>query len=106
MEYVEIPMDVYLGLLEDRLEVCAARGWAGRAQRSLFHQLLELIEDSGIARENADPAYLIDNYCVNGEFIDREDFEKNPELYSSYEDWDDVCDNALFSNDSYACMQF
>ena len=50
--------------------------------------------------------YVVDNYCVNGEFISREDFEENPDWYSSYEDWDEVCDNALFSNGEYACMRF
>ena len=60
----------------------------------------------GVDPKNSSPSYIVDNYCVNGEFISREDFEANPDRYSSYDDWSDVQDNALVSNEEYACMQF
>lgn len=106
MQFVEILMDDYIQLLEERFEVCEARGWVGDAQRELFPQVLDLISEVGVDPEKSSPSYVVDNYCVNGEFISREDFEENPDWYSSYDDWDDVRDNALFSNDDYACMQF
>lgn len=106
MEYVQILMDDYIQLLEERFDVCKARGWVGDAERELFPEVLELISDAGIDPDHSAPSYVVDNYCVNGEFISRDDFEKNPDYYPSYEDWDDVCDNALVSNDNYACMSF
>ena len=106
MKYVEILMDDYIQLLEDRFEVCEARGWVGNAARILFPQILDLISEVGVDPENSSPSIVVDNYCINGEFISREDFEANPDWYPSYEDWNDVQDNALVSNNMYACMQF
>lgn len=106
MMYIQIPVDYYLDLLNDRFGVCEKRGWVGDAQRELWPQVLDLISEVGVAPEHSDPSYVVDNYCVNGEFISREDFEENPDWYPSYSDWDDVRDNALVSNDDYACMQF
>lgn len=106
MRYIQISTDYYLDLLRDRFEVCKDRGWVGDAAEALFDQMLDLIDEVGVAPENSDPSYVVDNYCVNGEFISREDFEENLDWYSSYEDWDEVRDNALFSNDEYACMRF
>lgn len=106
MRYIQIPVEDYLEMLEQRFEVCKQRGWVGDAQESLFPQVLDLIEEVGVSPENSSPSYIIDNYCVNGEFISREDFEENPDWYPSYDDWSDVQDNALVSNEEYACMQF
>lgn len=106
MKYVEILMDDYIQLLEDRFKVCEARGWVGDAARNLFPQILDLIEEVGVDPENSSPSIVVDNYCVNGEFISREDFEAHPDWYRRYEDWNYVQDNALVSNDEYACMQF
>lgn len=106
MEYVTILMDDYIQLLEERFEVCEARGWVGDAARSLFPQILDLISEVGVDADKSSPSYVVDNYCVNGEFISRKAFEANPDWYPGYEDWSDVQDNALVSNNMYACMQF
>lgn len=106
MKYIQIPVEDYLDMLENRFEVCKQRGWVGEAEESLFPQFLDIIEDAGVDPEYSSPSVVVDNYCVNGEFISREDFEKHPDLYPYYEDWDDVQDNAFISNDEFACMQF
>lgn len=106
MKYIQIPIDLYLDLLRDRFEFCKSIGLVGEAEEALFPQLLDLIDEVGIDPDNADPSYVVDNYCGNGEFISREDFEENPDWYPSYEDWDDIRENALVSNSKYACMQF
>lgn len=106
MEYVQILMDDYLQLLEERFEVCESRNWVGDAERELFPLVLDLISEVGVDPEKSAPSYLVDNFCVNGEFISREEFEEHPDWYSSYDDWDEVCDNALVSTDDYACMSF
>lgn len=79
MRYIKVLTDFYLDLLKDRFKICRDRGWVGDAAEALFDQMLDLIEEVGVDPENSDP---------------------------SYEDWDDVRDNALLSNDEYACMQF
>lgn len=106
MEYVEILMEDYLQLLEERFEVCEARNWVGDAERELFPLVLDLISEVGVDPKKSAPSYVVDNFCVNGQFISREKFEKHPEWYSSYDDWDEVRDNALVSTDDYACMSF
>lgn len=105
MDYIKIPIDLYLDLLRDRFEICKSRGWAGDAEEALFPYMLDMIEEVGVSPDYSDPSYVVDNYCINGEFIYREEFDENPDWYS-YEDWDEVCENALFSTDEYACMQF
>lgn len=106
MKFIQIPVEDYLKMLEQRFEVCKQRGWVDEMQEDLFPQVLDLIKENGVDPEKSSPSYIVDNYCVNGEFISREDFEANPDWYSSYDDWSDVQDNALVSNDEYACMQF
>lgn len=106
MEFQQIPMYIYIDLLNDRYNFVRDRfGWGNEASDALLSQLMEFIEEVGVSPENADPKFVIDNYCVNGEFICREDFDENPDWYS-YEDWDEVRENALFSTDEYACMRF
>lgn len=107
MKYQEIPMYLYIELLDDRYNFVRDKfGWGDSATDSLWPDLMEYIEQVGVPADNADPKYIVDNYCVNGEFISREDFEENLDWYSSYEDWDEVRENALISNDEYACMRF
>lgn len=106
MRYIKIPVEDYLEMLEQRFEVCKARGWVGDAEESLFHLVLDLISKVGVDPKNSSPSIVVDNYCVNGEFISRADFEANPDWYPRYDDWSDVQDNALVSNNEYACMQF
>ena len=107
MKYQEIPMYIYISLLDYRYNfVCDKFGWGNSATDSLWPALMEYIEEVGVPAENADPKYVVDNYCTNGYFISREDFEANPDWYSEYDDWSDVQDNAIVSNEEYACMQF
>lgn len=106
MKYVQILMDDYLQLLEERFEVCESCNWVGDAERELFPLVLDLISEVGVDPEKSAPSYVVDNFCVNGEFISREDFEEHPDWYSSYDDWDEVRDDALVSTDDYACMSF
>lgn len=105
MKYQEIDIDTYCDLLRDRYNECGS--WHSDAADSLFENLLDIISECGVPRENASPMYIVDNYLVNGEFVSREQFENDPEYYhGSYQSWEDVCDNAFIYNDNYACLQF
>ena len=108
MKYQEIPMYIYISLLDDRYNFVRDKfGWGDSATDSLWPALIEYIEELGVPAENADPKYIVDNYCVNGNFISREDFDADPDSYLYYGNtWQDICDNALIYNDEYACMQF
>lgn len=107
MEYQQIPMHIYIDLLDDRYNFVRDHfHWGNEASDALLPQLMEFIEEVGVSPENSDPKFVIDNYCINGEFISREQFEENPDFYSSYEDWDEVREDAIFSDNHYACMRF
>ena len=52
MRYIQIPVEDYLDMLEQRFEVCKQRGWVGKAQEELFPQILDLIEGKPFRRES------------------------------------------------------
>lgn len=108
MKTITISMDAYLDMLQNRFDTCP-EDWHGVAKDALFQQLLEMIEDDGVYLDNADPAFVVDNYLINGEFVEREEWEKTyPEMYKRYDgDWDEFCnDETILHNDDYACIQF
>lgn len=104
MILINVSFDWYAGLLEDRFEVCKKNGWTGDADESLFPTFLGYLSELQ-ELEDPDPSVVVDNYVINGEFVYRDEFEADPDLYPEYDSWDDLWDNALFANEKYACMQ-
>lgn len=97
MRTVEIDMDIYLDMLQDRFNEVQDI-WGDEASRSLFPQLLDLIEETGVNAAFSSPKQIVDNYVVNGDFRYRADY--------SPEDWESICDEALIYNNRHALMQF
>lgn len=76
--------------------------WFSDASRSLKEQLFDMIEECGVCEEST-PSIIIDNFLINGDFIDRSADIK----FKSEEVWLDYCnDNALIHNEHYACLSF
>ena len=98
---VSIPMSDYIELLEERFKT-APQDWHSEAADSLWPQYIELIEQVGPG-QNTSPSVVVDNYLVNGEFVNREEFS---ELYPEYEGgWEQFCqNNATVYNESYALI--
>lgn len=105
---VEVSMSWYLSLLEKELQKANER-WGGEASVALAPRLLELIEEVGPGK-NSDPDYIADNFVVNGEFVEKEEFKEGGNhdyFYKKYNgDWQALCDDALIYDENYACMQF
>ena len=105
MKTVKISMDLYLQLVKDRLDIAQER-WGNDASKSLMPQFLELVEAMEGEFENNDPDYVVDNFVINGEFVDRKEFEAGNYYSEKYDTWSDLCDNAVAYNDNYACINF
>ena len=102
----QIPMDIYADMLDDRFRL--AQEWLGDDKTAaLWSEYLELIKECGVSPEHADPKEVVDNYVVNSEIVSREEWERGeyPTYSTAYETWDEVCGNAIVSNDEYALMQ-
>jgi len=102
-----IPWDIYEELLDRRMgEVFDL--WGNKDLERLYPKLKELIRECPPAPEYTDPRYIIDNYLVNSEVVDRKGFTEDGEwmyYWKAYGgSWEDLCDNAVFSDDKAACM--
>lgn len=76
--------------------------WFRDASRSLKGELLDMIEQCGLGEE-ATPSSVIDNFLINGDFVDRTETDYKNDLDS----WLEYCnDNALIHNEHYACLRF
>ena len=72
--------------------------WGSDAAIALWPQALELLLESEELKQT--PSYYVDNYLVNGDFIDREENQTDAE-------WQKYCENnALIYNTEYACLNF
>ena len=105
---IEVSMDWYLGKLEEALKEANDK-WGDDATIALTPKLLELVADVGPGI-NSDPNVIADNFVVNGEFVEKEEFTKDGYYDGYYEqyngDWQALCDDALIYDENYACMQF
>ena len=96
MVKMELPLANYMEMLKDR---------AKEIGRSLY--LADELEDYLSNFDTVpEPIYLVDNYLINGEFIEREGEFGDSEWYDVYDgDWNKFCENeALFYNDEEACL--
>lgn len=76
--------------------------WFSDASISLKEQLLDMIEECGISEEET-PSAIIDNFVINGDFVDRTETDHHNNLDS----WLEYCqENAIIYNDDYACLCF
>lgn len=72
--------------------------WGSVASISLWPQALELLLESEELAQT--PSFYVDNYLVNGDFIDREENQTDGE-------WQYYCENnALVYDTKYACLNF
>lgn len=101
---IEISFDIYVEWLNQRFNEVPS-GWHSEASDELWKNFVEMLGDCPPSAQHSSPMEIVDNYLVNGDFIEREEFENTPDSYSYY-DWEDVCANALVSNEKYALMQF
>lgn len=67
---VEITMDTWLSLLENRRGLISPRGWT--IPDCVWDYAVECLKDCGPSPDPAknDPSYLVDNIAVNSEFHD------------------------------------
>lgn len=100
MVTMELPLANYMEMLKDR---------AKEIGRSLY--MADELEDYFLAVGGnvLEPMTFVDNYLINGEFVEKEEFtaEGNySELYEEYNgNWEEMCENAaIFYNDEMACL--
>lgn len=102
-----IPWDIYEDLLDRRMGEVFDR-WGSDAHERLYPKLKELIRECPPKPDFLDPWYIIDNYLVNGEVVDRKGFTEDGEWQYYWNfyggDWDKLCEDAVFSDDKAACM--
>ena len=97
---VEMDSSDYMALLRDRAKEI------GR-ELIMEDELEQYIE--GIGNIDITPMVFVDNYLINGEFIERNQFNTDgdySDLYAKYNgDWNEMCDNeAVFYNEEMACL--
>lgn len=100
MVTMELPLANYMEMLKDR---------AKEIGRSLY--MADELEDYflTVGGNVLEPMIFVDNYLVNGEFIDKEEFTADgnySELYEEYNgNWEKMCEEeAVFYNDEEACL--
>lgn len=100
MVTMELPLANYMEMLKDR---------AKEIGRSLY--LADELEDYFLAVGGnvLEPMTFVDNYLINGEFVEKEEFTADgnySELYEEYNgSWEEMCENAaIFYNDEMACL--
>ena len=101
--YVKIDTEDYLNLLSDRAKEI------GR-QIPMEEEFFNYIRDFGEDTDFGSPSYVVDNYCINGEFVEREtgftadgDYSNKFKEYNG--DWNEFCSNeAVFYNEEEACL--
>lgn len=86
---IEIDIEDYLDLLEDRKRQCVEDfGWS--IPECVWNYALEMIENCGVDPNNASPKYIVDNIIINGDYHHyddiREDGETDEELEKRLED--------------------
>jgi hypothetical protein len=63
---VEIDMDDYIGMLENRRQEVEPRGWT--IPDAVWDYAMETIEECGVDPEHSSPSYIVDNLAVNGDY--------------------------------------
>lgn len=120
---ITVSLEFVIAALESRYEDVKDK-WGNEASEELWEQALQLVEECGLGNNINSPSVYVDNYLINGEFVDRnsfyksdctrygieldEDQENNPSSYIELTDdqWELVTEDALIYNDDFACLQF
>lgn len=118
---ITVSLEFVIAALESRYEDVKDL-WGCKASQELWEKALDLVRECGFSCSSA--SEYVDNYLINGEFVDRnsfyksdcasygieldEDQENNPSSYIELTDdqWELVTEDALIYNDDYACLQF
>ena len=93
MNTIEILMDDYISMLEDRKEFVEEKfGWRVMPD-CVWNYLVQLIEDCGIGKpEHASPSYVVDNAVVNGDWGDFDEYKHTKKVCVECDaDFDDYC---------------
>lgn len=104
---VQIDMEDYIDALENRLKIAHER-WGGYPE--LDEQFLDLIRESYDGQKVPSVSAVVDNYVVNGEYVNKEDFTPEGNYSSLYEqyngDWQELCQNeGVLYNDDVCCIR-
>lgn len=126
---VQVSIDFVIDALQNRYDDVVGK-WGCDASEALWEQALNLVEECGLGADITSPSIYVDNYLINGEFINKDDHNdwldktsfvdycerhglndaeiedlKQSAMFAEF--WDEFCqDNALIYNDEYACLQF
>jgi hypothetical protein len=75
--------------------------WISEARLSLKGELLDFVEQCGVGEKT--PSYIVDNFLINGDFVDRKDTDYRNDLDA----WLNYCnEHAIIFNTEFACLQF
>lgn len=120
---ITVSLEFVIAALESRYEDVKEL-WGCKASHELWGQALQLVEECGLGGNINSPSVYVDNYLINGEFVERnnfyksdctrygieldEDQENDPSscIELTDEQWELVTEDALIYNDDYACLQF
>lgn len=89
--------------------------WGGDASHALWEQALQMVEECGIGENITSPSIFVDNYLINGEFVDKEldvsywlDYDADELTEEELQQkWAEYCENnAMLYDDEYACLGF
>lgn len=80
---VEIDMDIYLDLLDNRRKFCEEKyDWT--CPNCVWDYVVDLIEQCGIDKRFSDPKYVVDNLIVNGDYGSIDNYKDEDETDEQY----------------------
>lgn len=90
---IEIDLDVYVGMLENRREQITPRGWT--IPNGVWEFFVDILEDCGINTEHSDPSYIVDNLALNGDYGPCEDYLEIDDILAEIDEVFDDRDTAV-----------
>jgi hypothetical protein len=114
MTKVKIEWDDYEEMLVDRFENGPFPKSPGTPAFEMFDTFVKYLHRRVAANVGYildSPKTLVDNYCVNGQFIEIGDYDSRDDKYqrdigeTKRKWWNRVCRSAMFHNSKYACMR-
>lgn len=83
MKTIEIDVDVYIDLLNERRTYCEVHfGW--NCPDCVWDYVMDLIKEIGVPPEGSDPKYIVDNLIVNGDYGDIDNYKDENETDEQY----------------------
>ena len=89
---IEIEMDVYIDLLEQR-RANIRDWWSWTIPDCIWDYAMELISESGVDPEYSAPSYIVDNLAVNSDWTYFDELRAADEQYSGLSD-DEIAEKA------------